>query len=341
MPENLYRRGKTWYARVEIAGNEYRRSLRTTSKQVAKARRDKWIEDMTGAVLFGDAPGYKEAVVQWATEFLPGSVKPRTAERYLTSLGSLGAHFEEMNIAEISKASVAGFISARRKAVTNATVRRDLTALSSILRFAISQGWRNDNPAKEFDRSIVRERRDPITPPTDEDVTRMIAECPPGFGRVVAFLSQTGMRQEEAAGLEWSQVDMKTRQVTLTKTKTNRPRTIELNAEALGTISGTPPYINSPYVFWHGNGERYRNFASRFRELAKRAGVSFRCHDLRHKFAIDWLKDGGDIYALSRYLGHTSVKTTEIYLDHARTNPGTGATVYRAQSGRKQGKIGK
>ncbi|BAK83265.1 phage integrase [Komagataeibacter medellinensis NBRC 3288] len=31
-------------------------------------------------------------------------------------------------------------------------------------------------------------------------------------------------------------------------------------------------------------------------------------------FAIRWLKAGGDIYRLSRHLGHTSVKTTESYL---------------------------
>ncbi|WP_256138145.1 tyrosine-type recombinase/integrase [Komagataeibacter swingsii] len=40
----------------------------------------------------------------------------------------------------------------------------------------------------------------------------------------------------------------------------------------------------------------------------------FHIHDLRHAFAIRWLKAGGDIYHLSRHLGHTSVKTTEIYL---------------------------
>ena len=47
---------------------------------------------------------------------------------------------------------------------------------------------------------------------------------------------------------------------------------------------------------------------------SKRAGVRFRCHDLRHKFAIDYLKNGGDIYKLKQILGHSSVKTTEMYL---------------------------
>ncbi|MCR9071398.1 MAG: site-specific integrase, partial [Alphaproteobacteria bacterium] len=56
--------------------------------------------------------------------------------------------------------------------------------------------------------------------------------------------------------------------------------------------------------------------ASRFREIGQRAGTSFRCHDLRHEFAIRELESGRDIYDLSRHLGHSSVKTTELYLDY-------------------------
>ena len=48
----------------------------------------------------------------------------------------------------------------------------------------------------------------------------------------------------------------------------------------------------------------------------KRAGVRFRCHDLRHKFAIDYLREHGrnPLPRLSEILGHSSVKTTEMYV---------------------------
>jgi integrase/recombinase XerD len=42
----------------------------------------------------------------------------------------------------------------------------------------------------------------------------------------------------------------------------------------------------------------------------------FRFHDLRHRFAVDYLRDGGNIYDLQKILGHASIKTTEIYLDY-------------------------
>jgi integrase/recombinase XerD len=39
----------------------------------------------------------------------------------------------------------------------------------------------------------------------------------------------------------------------------------------------------------------------------------FRFHDLRHRHAVDWLKAGRSIYDLQKRLGHSSVKTTEMY----------------------------
>jgi site-specific recombinase XerD len=49
-----------------------------------------------------------------------------------------------------------------------------------------------------------------------------------------------------------------------------------------------------------------------FKDAADRAGLpkALRVHDLRHTFASLFLVDGGDIFKLSRILGHSSVKIT-------------------------------
>jgi integrase/recombinase XerD len=82
----------------------------------------------------------------------------------------------------------------------------------------------------------------------------------------------------------------------------------------------------SPFLFWHDEGERYASFAPTFNKLvnrveerAKENGVEFQrfCfHHLRHRHAVDWLKSGRDIYTLQHRLGHTSIKTTEMYLEY-------------------------
>jgi integrase/recombinase XerD len=53
------------------------------------------------------------------------------------------------------------------------------------------------------------------------------------------------------------------------------------------------------------------------RAQAKQPFCRFRFHDLRHLFAVDTLRNRrASLYELQQILGHTSVKTTEIYLDH-------------------------
>ena len=132
-------------------------------------------------------------------------------------------------------------------------------------------------------------------------------------GRIIRFLAATGMHQEEAVSLEWSQVSMERREIRLTKTKTSSPRVVPLSDEALAVLTGTPRHITRHYVFWNGDGRRYTHFASQYRNIARRAGVPWRCHDLRHRFASVFLMETGDLAALQAILGHRTVAMTMRY----------------------------
>jgi hypothetical protein len=50
-----------------------------------------------------------------------------------------------------------------------------------------------------------------------------------------------------------------------------------------------------------------------FKQALERAGLDtvLRFHDLRHTFASHWVLDGGDIFRLSKILGHSSVVITQ------------------------------
>jgi integrase/recombinase XerD len=114
---------------------------------------------------------------------------------------------------------------------------------------------------------------------------------------------------------------------TLEETKSDRVRVITLTTEALAVIDKQPRHIRNRFVFWEGDGKRFNNIPSRWRNKvatgARKAArqnepfTPFRFHDLRHLFAVTYLRSRrGTIYDLQQELGHSSVQTTERYLDH-------------------------
>lgn len=329
---NLYKRdGPTWWGRIKIAGVEHRRSLRTTDPKEARHRLRGWRQTLERASVGApDCPGIKAATLRWATETLPKAVKPAVAKRYLTSIAQIVDVIGDMPVDTISSSTITDYCSRRSLVATNATIRRDITALSRLLASCVAWGWRQDNPARFYDRSLLRERREPVRPPAPADVATVIAAAPAAMAGILRLLAHTGMRANEAVTLEATDIDWPSRQIRLTRTKTSRPRTIRFatpggNAEV--ALIGTP--TQGP-LFPSGTGEPYRNFPTHAAKVianvakkekeAKRPFRRFRVHDLRHGFAINALRHGMDIYALSRHLGHSSVKTTEGYLAYLTTD---------------------
>lgn len=327
---NLYLRGDTWWGRIKVAGRQHRRSLRTADPREAARRLKAWRLEIERDQFHPPEATrtYQEAVVRWEAEVLPGAVKATVARRYMTSMAALDDIFGPLRLSQISTRTIAQFVSSRTGTVSNATIRRDLTALSRLLAACTAWGWLSDNPAKAFDRTIVKERKRTIELPTDADIAFVLALAPPAMRAIVRLLAETGMRENEAVTLERRDVDWGARRITLVRTKSSRPRALQWATPGgdAGTVLPAADDAPDGFLFPSREGEAYRNFPTHFGkvmrlavERAAKEGVPFRrwrAHDLRHRFAVQWLRAGGDIYRLSRHLGHTSVRTTEIYLDH-------------------------
>lgn len=57
-----------------------------------------------------------------------------------------------------------------------------------------------------------------------------------------------------------------------------------------------------------------QQIVERVKGVAQIDDVPVTPHKFRHTFARTWLERGGDVYSLSRLMGHSNVKITEIYL---------------------------
>lgn len=325
-PRNCYWRGppghEVLWGNIKVAGQRHRWSLRTRDAETAlrrvKARRD----ELAGEAHYGESrKGYKEAFVAWS-EHASHQVGAATAKRYAVSLRQMEPFLVEKFIDQIDKKLVGEIVTARRRAASQATVRRDLTALSSLLSFAEDQDWRDGNPALDRLRKL-KERRDPIALPERADIERVVARTPGNLAVMIRVALATGCRQDELVTATPRSLNLRLRQLAVVG-KGNKVRVVSLNDEAVAALRFLPARIGGQHLFWHGGDLPYASVSSRFRTIvqgaqkeAREKGVDFRpfrFHDLRHLFAVEYLKSGGSIYDLQGELGHASIKTTEAYL---------------------------
>lgn len=321
-PKHTYWRGGTLWARFTVAGREYRESLRTDEPKTARARVTKMIEKATGAARYGeDRRSWLAAKLEWQ-KHIATHVGPATGVRYDCSIRQVESFFAHLYIDEIERGHIMDMRKGRQAEVSNATVRRDLQALSSLLEFAEFNGWRQGNPAALVLKR-TKERRDPIVLPTEADYDFMRSRLSPMMGAIMVAGRATGARISELTTVD--RTDLNTKALTLTVIgKGNKRRTVSISQEAAAVLSSLPASLKTKRLF-HFDGEEAKNasfiFSKATRASQKKAQkderefAGFRFHDLRHWFAVEWLRAGRSIYDLQQHLGHTSVSTTEIYLE--------------------------
>lgn len=326
-PKGCFWRGTTLWGRIQVGGKDHKWSLRTDDHETAKRRFKIERDRQISAYHFGDHRKlFAEVVASWGA-WIARNVSAKTAKRYATSLKQLKPHLDGLYLDEVDAACISEIIRQRRAArISNATIKRDLGAVSSVMNHAIDEGWCENNPVLPRLRT-VKERRDPIELPDHTHIQMVIDNAPGLFSKMIEAALRTGARQDELVRACRHHVDHQRRQLTVQKGKRGKLRTIDLDGWGYDEVfKGLPACLGSQSLFWHHNGEPFRTAAGQFkrvvRQVAKKAQKQeqefrpFRFHDLRHRHAVDWLKAGKSIYDLQHRLGHTSIKTTEIYLDY-------------------------
>ncbi|ELC8418084.1 site-specific integrase [Clostridium perfringens] len=127
---------------------------------------------------------------------------------------------------------------------------------------------------------------------------------------IIQLLMDTGMRVGECLELRENDVDI-------------RNKTIFISGEI--AKGRKDRYVDSEYMFATNRGTKYQihSFEKHIRNYIKRIKIDKQItpHTLRNNFAKRFLMGGGDIYTLSKLLGHSSIRVTEqAYLDLTTTD---------------------
>lgn len=158
----------------------------------------------------------------------------------------------------------------------------------------------------------------------------------------------TGIRPSEGHGLLISDVNLEAGTVTVRQeiAKTNRGRTLYMVAQTVRAIRALirvrpAEWDDKVTLFATETGGRMGkdSWGDRMEEYSARLGTKVRAYDLRHAFAIRYLRNGGNCFMLQKLLGHTRMDQTLQYLhfvgndletDHQKASPVLGlATAQR------------
>ena len=226
-PKGTFWRGPVLWGRIQADGGDIRWSLRTDDPVVALARRKRERDRQIAVSKFGDErKTFAEVLEAWGTH-VTRNVGPKTAQRYAVSLGKLEPFLDGLYLDEVDGAVVGEIIDGRiANGVSNATIKRDLVALSSVLKFAQARKWRPDNPARDH-MALVKERHEPMVLPNPDDIRHVIAAAPGMMAALILAAWYTGCRIGELVRAKHSQIDHARKQLTVIG-KRNKLRVITL-----------------------------------------------------------------------------------------------------------------
>ena len=218
-----------------------------------------------------------------------------------------------------------------RDPISNTTINNYLRAIRAWCNWLVEQEVLDKSPMRRI--KLLKQQRTPREFLTDGEVKELMNV----FDKVryseyrdmmiAMVMLETGMRLGETLSITVDQVDTfgQTIQLPGEKTKSRKDRTVFFSQKMARELRRWLRYKESEcvsnylfpvqetgFMLQVGNYERnFRNYMARTR-INKRISP----HTLRNNFAKRCLMSGMDIYTLSRILGHSSVKITEMaYLD--------------------------
>ncbi len=142
---------------------------------------------------------------------------------------------------------------------------------------------------------------------------------------MILLLLDTGIRLSELINLQVDDLDF-LQSCFLVRGKGRKERVVPMSAKVFKVLLKYQklwrPVSDSPYFFIDQHGRPLTRFvvAHRMKIYYIRSGITAgKCtpHVLRHSFAIQFLRNGGDVFSLQRILGHSSLDMTRHYAELA------------------------
>lgn len=316
---SVTKRGKRYLARAQYTRNY----IKETKSQSFNSHLDAlmWVERTEKSLRLGKSQAIdttkklKDAVIRYRDEVSPTKKSKEYEINRLNSFLRMKSFPSEVPLHTLITRDIATWRNSRN--ISNSSKNREISLLSAVFEMArIEWNWMEKNPTRDLKR---------LTPPpprnrriSDFEIKLLLdnlefADQPPTMqkhkvGLIFLLALETAMRQSEIATLDWSQVSLRERSVTLLATKNGDRRQVPLSSRAQALFQLMNPKS-------HGNifSITADTVCTTFRKAVKECNIiDLTFHDSRHE-ACTRLAQKLAVLDLAKMIGHRDTRSLMIY----------------------------
>lgn len=249
-----------------------------------------------------------------------------TTKGYKPALRRAIEAFGDQPIKTIAPHDIALEITRFAEGRADKTVRTQLLVYNLIFTFAVQRGYLNFNPAREVEvpKKLKKTKR---TSPGSDDIRRVKESYKCTFGMFAYMALYTGLRKGELLALDWKDIDMKKRQISVTKSvyhvgnqaAVKQPKTVTSIAcvpipDAL--YSKLKPGKGLVFPNYKGDYMSGTQFNRAWQKYCIESGVTATVHQFRHAYATMLFENNIPPEEAQALLRHAQVQTTmDVYTD--------------------------
>ncbi len=316
---SITKRGKKYLARAQYTRNY----VPENSSKVFDNKLDAlmWIERTEKSMRLGKSQSIdttkrlKDAVIRYRDEISP-TKKGRDYEvKKLNHFLRMKSFPSTTPLHMLITRDIATWRNSRN--ISNSSKNREVSLLSAVFEVArVEWNWMEKNPTRDL-------KRLPPPPPRNRRISdfeiKLLLENlefddqPPTMqkhkvGLIFSLALETAMRQSEISTLDWSQVSIKERSVTLLETKNGDRRQVPLSKRAQSLFQLMSPK-NHGVIF----DVTAATVSTMFRRAVKECSIlDLTFHDSRHE-ACTRLAQKLAVLDLAKMIGHRDTKSLMIY----------------------------
>ena len=292
-----------------------------------------------------------KSLVGWELHMRSGRYATCTIKGYLQTMRKIVTFLNDPDAADVTVWDLESYLSKRRDdGVSESTRQTEWKVIKAYYKWAsMKKGLGIPRPDTELE--MPRTADPEIQPYTKDEIMKLLRACKmtrPAktekreswtYLRKTAFRDQliililldTGVRVSELCRIQYKDLNLSTQSIHIRSFESglkSRDRLVYLGDTTMDilwkiTVENEDPenyLIPSSISKRNRPMDRYA-IGHLLRSLGEKAGVPHvGAHRFRHTFAVEYLRNGGDIYTLKRQLGHNSLAMVQRYLALSETD---------------------